>query len=182
MDRWSWESAGGVLDDPSDVEDAFQATFLVLVKKAASLRNRDLLANWLYGVALKVARRARKTASKRRAREKTETTEAVMPEPIAGMDVDEPGELRVILDDEIARLPEKFRTPVLLCYLQGLTHDQAAERIHCPVGTVRSRLAKAGAIVPLRAVLHVEEPLTSAGFPRCGPTARCAWLPKCRTC
>jgi RNA polymerase sigma factor (sigma-70 family) len=132
-----------VLDDPSDVEDAFQATFLILVKKAASLRNRDLLANWLYGVALKVARRARKTASRRRAREKTERTEAVMPGPGVGNGVDEPGELRAILDDEIARLPEKFRTPVLLCYLQGLTHDQAAERIACPVGTVRSRLAKA---------------------------------------
>ena len=128
-----------VLDDPSDVEDAFQATFLVLVKRAGALRDRELLANWLYGVALKVARRARGTAARRRVREKHEETEAIMPEPGG----DDQSELRAILDDEIARLPEKFRAPVLLCYLQGLTHDQAADRMKCPVGTVRSRLSKA---------------------------------------
>ena len=132
-----------LLDDPTDVEDAFQATFLILVKKAGTLRARDLLANWLYGVALRVAKRARLNAARRRAREKPgfEAEEAAMPQ--SGASVDDLGELRALLDEEVAQLPEKFRVPVLLCYLQGLTHDEAAARMRCPVGTVRSRLAKA---------------------------------------
>ncbi len=127
-----------LLDDPHDVEDAFQATFLVLVKKARAIRDRDLLANWLYGVALQVARRSRRDRTRRRSRERCDLQDDVL----ATSSEADLGELRVELDAEVARLPVRFRTPIVLCYFEGLTHDQAAERLGCPVGTVRSRMAK----------------------------------------
>ncbi|MGP0067374.1 MAG: RNA polymerase sigma factor [Isosphaeraceae bacterium] len=127
-----------LLDDPHDVEDAFQATFLVLVKKARMLRDRDLLASWLYGVALRVATRSRRDRTRRRSRERSDIAADVsMP-----ADDIERRELWSVLDAEVARLPARFRTPIVLCYFEGLTHDQAAERIGCPVGTVRSRMSK----------------------------------------
>ena len=128
------------LDDPSDVEDAFQATFLILVRKARAIRDRDHLGPWLYGVAQKVAARARTQAKHRRARERTGThreAEAMTP---PGSEA-EGRELRAALDEELGRLPEKYRAPILLCYLEGLTHEEAAARLHWPVGTVRSRMA-----------------------------------------
>ncbi len=141
-----------LLDDPHDVEDAFQATFLVLVRRAASLRDRDLLSNWLYGVALRVASRARRDRARRRIREHSDLEDRLA----ATEDDSELGELRPLLDSEIARLPERFRTPIVLCYFEGLTHDQAAERLRCPVGTVRSRMAKARDLLRTR--------LTRRGF------------------
>jgi RNA polymerase sigma factor (sigma-70 family) len=121
------------LVDPRDVEDAFQATFLVLVRKAGSIRDPRLVGNWLYGVAARVSSRARAQAIRRKGREGE------------WMDVADPGpsddSLRAVLDEEIARLPEKYRRPLVLCYLEGLTHDEAADRLRCPVGTVRSRMA-----------------------------------------
>ena len=128
-----------LLDDPHDVEDAFQATFLVLVRRADSLRDRDLLANWLYGVALRIATRCRRDRATRRVRERS----AGETEPVTCTEEDGLGELRTVIDVEVARLPERFRLPLVLCYFEGLTHDQAAERLGCPVGTVRSRMAKA---------------------------------------
>jgi RNA polymerase sigma factor (sigma-70 family) len=128
-----------LLNDPQDVEDAFQATFLVLVKKAGSLRDRELLSNWLYGVAFRVATRSRRDRSRRQLRERPVAAEPSM----ARSDDADGHELRVLLDAEIRRLPEKFRTPIILCYFEGMTHDEAAERLACPVGTVRSRMAKA---------------------------------------
>jgi RNA polymerase sigma factor (sigma-70 family) len=127
-----------LLADPHDVEDAFQATFLVLVRRAGSLRDRELLSNWLYGVALRVASRARRDRARRRVRERPEC----MDEPSLPPEDSNLGELRSVLDAEVARLPERFRAPIVLCYFEGLTHDQAAERLRCPVGTVRSRMAK----------------------------------------
>ncbi len=127
-----------LLEDPNDVEDAFQATFLVLVKKARSLRDRDLLANWLYGVALRVATRSRRDRTRRRIRDRTVDRDNV----VFDTNDHDRDELRTVLDGEVARLPAKFRTPIVLCYLEGLTHDQAAERLRCPVGTIRSRMAK----------------------------------------
>jgi RNA polymerase sigma factor (sigma-70 family) len=128
-----------LLDHPQDVEDAFQATFLVLVKKAESLRERDLLGNWLYGVAFRVASRSRRDRSRRQSRERPVSVEMAM-----GHSDDTGGrDLRLLLDAEVRRLPEKFRVPILLCYFEGMTHDEAAERLACPVGTVRSRMAKA---------------------------------------
>ncbi|MHB1558503.1 MAG: RNA polymerase sigma factor [Isosphaeraceae bacterium] len=128
-----------LLNDPHDVEDAFQATFLVLVRRAGELRDRDLLASWLYGVALRVATRCRRDRGRRRAREAGgERVDVAIQEP----DDSGLGELRGVIDAEVARLPERFRAPIVLCYFEGMTHDQAAERLGCPVGTVRSRMSK----------------------------------------
>ena len=125
------------LRDSGDVEDAFQATFLILVKKAGQIRDRDGLVPWLYGVARRVATRARTDAAKRRDRERAgATVEAESAPPDADR-----REFRAVIDEELNRLPEKYRTPILLCYLEGLTHEEAAAQLRWPVGTVRSRMA-----------------------------------------
>jgi RNA polymerase sigma factor (sigma-70 family) len=126
------------LSNPDDVADAFQATFLVLVRRAGSIRHRALLGNWLYGVATKVARRAR---SKVWSQGQFERLGFDPPEFFAP-DGDEPGKADDyrVLHDELARLPEKYRSPLVLCYFEGQTHEQAAERLRWPVGTVRGRL------------------------------------------
>ncbi|MDB5352713.1 MAG: polymerase sigma factor, sigma-70 family [Planctomycetota bacterium] len=130
-----------ILTDPHAAEDAFQATFLVLVKRAGSIRDRDLLGNWLYGVSLRVAKRARADLAKRRSREK-EGAE-VITELIGDRPAFDDPELGPILHEELARLPQKYRDPVVLCYLDGRTHEQAAELLRWPVGTVKGRLARA---------------------------------------
>jgi RNA polymerase sigma factor (sigma-70 family) len=126
-----------MLRDPRDIEDAFQATFLVLIRRAPRIQDRRLLANWLYGVAYRVAFRARGDLLRRRERE---ASLADIEVPAA----EEPqrDEVAPHLDQELRRLPAKYRDLLVLCYLRGLTHDQAAEHLHCPVGTVRSRLAR----------------------------------------
>jgi RNA polymerase sigma factor (sigma-70 family) len=129
-----------VLRDPEDVEDAFQATFLVLVRRAGSLRDRDLLGNWLFGVASRVALRARVVAARRQAAEGARPP-VDPPAPGDGDHADlESGRM---LHEEVRRLPEKYRVPVLLCYLEGLTHEEAARQLGWPVGTVKGRLARA---------------------------------------
>ena len=129
-----------VLDDPHDVADAFQTTFLILVKKARSIRDRDVLGTWLYGVARRVAVRAKVNARRRRTRERAGAE---------GLDVEQPradrleaNELRSLIDAELERLPSRYRQPVILCDLEGQTHEQAAAQIGCPVGTVKSRLSR----------------------------------------
>ena len=129
----------GVLDDPHDVEDAFQATFLILVKKAALVRDRDLLGQWLYGVARRVSLRARSETSKRRAKERPEVDAA---EPVATLDA-ELRELQVLIREEVDHLSSNDRLAVVLCYLEGLTHEEAADRLGWPVGTVKGRLSRA---------------------------------------
>ncbi len=120
-----------------DAEDAFQATFLVLARKAAAIRRPELLANWLYGVAYRTAARARADASRRRAREQTAAVSAVVlpSSDIVWQD------LRPVLDEEVQRLPAKYRAAFVLCYLEGRTNEEAARQIGCPKGTVLSRLA-----------------------------------------
>jgi RNA polymerase sigma factor (sigma-70 family) len=126
------------LRDPRDIEDAFQATFLILVRKAPTIRDRGHLSNWLYGVAYRVARRVRAQTLRRRNREiGVENLEAA-----AIPETSERLETGSVLDQELNRLPSKYRVPLILCYLKGLTHDQAAVELACPVGTVRSRLAR----------------------------------------
>lgn len=127
-----------MLRDPRDVEDAFQATFLVLVRKAPAIRDRTLLGNWLYGVAFRVARRTRARTLRRRDRE----APAGWVDLAAGPEPAIPSEAEPLLDQELNRLPEKYRAPLVLCYLRGRTHDQAAQELRCPVGTVRSRMAR----------------------------------------
>ncbi len=129
-----------VLRDPHDVEDAFQATFLVLVRKADSIGERDLLGPWLYGVAHRVALKARGQAARRRKREGTAADAEADPGRVA----EAPWiDLRPVLHEELNRLPEKYRRPVVLCHLQGLTHAEAAQELAWPVGTVSVRLSRA---------------------------------------
>jgi RNA polymerase sigma factor (sigma-70 family) len=130
-----------MLSDPHAADDAFQATFLVLVKRARSIRDRDLLGNWLYGVALKVAKRSRADRAKRRNREQEGA--AVMSEPIGESPSFEDLDLGPILHEELARLPEKYRAPMVLCFLDGQTCEEAAERLGWPVGTVKGRVSRA---------------------------------------
>ena len=127
-----------LLGDAHDADDAFQATFLVLVRKADSIRDQDLLGNWLYGVALRVARRARLQASRRGPQS------AEMPDmAISGTQAEaDRGEVRQVLDEELSRLPRKYRVPMVLCYLEGKTNEATARSLHCPPGTVKTRLAK----------------------------------------
>ena len=130
-----------ILHDEHDVEDAFQATFLVLVSRAKAIRDGDLLGHWIYGVAHRVAVRARANAARRYVHEQNLTAARAGVEPPSRDG--ERRELRAVLDDELARLPEPLRAPLVLCHLEGLTHDEAARRLRWPVGTVRSRLARA---------------------------------------
>jgi RNA polymerase sigma factor (sigma-70 family) len=126
-----------VLGHAQDAEDAFQATFLVLARNAAAGFRPQVLGGWLYGVACRTAQKVRGQAAKRREKERQA---ARMP----SVDPDSDAvwaDLRPVLDEEINGLPEKYRVPFVLCYLQGKTNEQAAELLGCPKGTVLSRLA-----------------------------------------
>ncbi len=127
------------LGDPHDAQDAFQATFLVLARKAGTVRKTDSLASWLHGVALRIALRARADAARRSKYERRGAAlRAEEPGRVAG-----PYESWPDLHEEVARLPHRYREPVVLCYLEGLTTEAAASRIGCPRGTVLSRLSRA---------------------------------------
>jgi len=128
-----------LLRDAQDAEDACQATFLILVRKADSLCERDLLGNWLYGVAYRIAVRARATRSRRKAVERAAGEKAARA-PAAGPPDQELGWL---LHEELRRLPDKYRRPVILCYLEGKTNEEAARLLRWPVGTVKGRLTRA---------------------------------------
>jgi RNA polymerase sigma factor (sigma-70 family) len=128
-----------VLRDAHTAEDAFQATFLVLARKAASLSQPELLGHWLHGVAYRTAVKARTEAARRRAQEQ----QAVLTQEIAGDDDFLWRDLRAVLDEEVNRLPNRYRVPVVLCYLQGQTNAEAARRLGCSRGTVATLLARA---------------------------------------
>jgi RNA polymerase sigma factor (sigma-70 family) len=129
----------GVLRDRHDAEDAFQATFLILARRAGSIRKRESVASWLYGVALRVASEARSAAARRRARErKAVKASAPVSEPAGGDRFD----VAPMVREEVNKLPGRYREPVVLCVLQGLTHEEAARQLGWPVGTVKSRLAR----------------------------------------
>ena len=135
-----------VLSNSHEAEDAFQATFLVLARKAATIARRETLANWLYGVALRTAKDARSRTLRRQAREEHLTKLRVVCAP--GEDRVE--ELRAILDEELARLPSRLRAPVLLCELGALSRQEAAKRLGIPEGTLSSRLARAKVLLRKR--------------------------------
>jgi RNA polymerase sigma factor (sigma-70 family) len=127
-----------VLGDAHEAEDAFQATFLILARKATSVIRREKVASWLHGVACRTAREARGRALRRRARE-----ERVSKSPrIEPPDHDCVSELRAILDEELARLPLRYRGAIVLCELEGLSRQEAAQRLGIPEGTLSSRLAR----------------------------------------
>jgi RNA polymerase sigma factor (sigma-70 family) len=121
-----------------DAEDAFQATFLVLAREARAIRKHTSLASWLHGVAYRVARDARKSCERRRTHE-----EAAASEPAAAS-TDDVGwkELRSILDEELMSIPERWRAPLVLCYLEGLTQDEAAVRLGQTKSTFRRNLER----------------------------------------
>src|SRR6516162_4309165 len=134
-----WGVCRRVLRNYHDAEDAFQATFLVFVRKSASIASRELLANWLYGVAHQTALKARATVAKRRTRERQVTE---MPEPeVTHQEVWH--DLQPVLDEELSRLPDKYRVPIVLCDLEGKTRKEAAQLVGWPEGTVAGRLATA---------------------------------------
>jgi RNA polymerase sigma factor (sigma-70 family) len=126
-----------------DAEDVFQATFLVLSRKAGGLRVKEAVGPWLFGVARRLALRARRQRHERLGRE-------VRPSAVTAGDP--PDELtlheaREVLDEELARLPERVRGPLVLCYLEGLTRDEAARRLGCPLGTLKARLERGRAVL-----------------------------------
>ncbi len=132
-----------VLGDRHEAEDAFQATFLVLASRARSIRRGDSVGSWLHGVALRVANRARWRAARRRHHERRHAEMNAATGADGAGAHRPPDDVDRVLHEEIGRLPEKYRRPVVLCYLEGLTHDQAADQLGWPVGTVRRRLAGA---------------------------------------
>jgi RNA polymerase sigma factor (sigma-70 family) len=129
-----------VLRDADRAEDAFQATFLVLVRKAASIGRPGRLGNWLYGVAYRTALKARGRRDRLWAREKPLVD--VTPAEAAVNPADRE-ELLAALDEELHRLPERYRSPVVLCYLQGKTREEAARTLGCPRETLATRLLRA---------------------------------------
>ena len=159
---------GHVLGDKHGAEDAFQATFLVLARKSASIRRPESLGNWLYGVALRTAWEAKMRDGRRRQLESPTPGDGHR-EP--ALDSGPPDEALICreeleaLHEEVSRLPERYRVPVVLCELEGLTYQEVADRMHCPVSTIGVRLARARerlrvrmirrGIVPAAALTHV---------------------------
>jgi RNA polymerase sigma factor (sigma-70 family) len=138
-----------VLHNAHDAEDAFQATFLVLARKAHSILRRGALGSWLYGVAFRVALKARAAAVRRRKHERR----AARPEGRSGPDGPW-DEVRPILDEEVNRLPDKYRRPVVLCYFEGKTYQEAALLLGWPAGTASVRLARARELLRNRLALR----------------------------
>ncbi|MBL8793886.1 MAG: RNA polymerase sigma factor [Planctomycetia bacterium] len=126
-----------MLSDRNDADDAFQATFCVLVRKAHTITKGESVGSWLYQVAYHAAAKARAAAGRRRARENYHPNldTAALAAP-----ADDASELRPALDEAVNRLPEKYRRPIVLCYLEGKSNEEAAREIGCPVGTVWTRL------------------------------------------
>src|SRR5262245_57299558 len=127
-----WDTCRRVLRHDQDAEDAFQACFLALARKASSIRQFPSLASWLYRVAHRAALSARTRPGHAESRSDLDEVACIRPDQ---------GELRLCLDEEIERLPQRYREPFVLCYLQGLTTDEAAEVLGCPRGTVGTRVA-----------------------------------------
>jgi RNA polymerase sigma factor (sigma-70 family) len=128
-----------VLRHQQDAEDAFQATFLVLARRATAVRKPASLGSWLHGVAYRLALKARARSADRQRR----TQQLPVPAEATSMDDLTWRELREVLHEELARLPESFRVPVLLCYFEGRTQDEAARQLGCAKATVKDRLARA---------------------------------------
>ncbi len=142
-----------VLGDAHDAEDAFQATFLVLVRNASAIRKRQSLASWLHGVASRIAHKTRARSTRQRTRERQVLPPGPHADPFETLAVKE---LRAALDEEIERLPDKYRTPLVLCYLAEKTHEQAAGELGWPKSSLTARLTRARQLLQRR--------LTRRGF------------------
>jgi RNA polymerase sigma factor (sigma-70 family) len=134
-----WGVCRRILLDAHRAEDAFQATFLILLRKAGAIKRQERLASWLYGVAVRVALEARGQATRRQERERMVPEFATVEAPKEAVDRD----LCAILDEEVQRLPARYREPVVLCYFQAKTNAEAAALLGWPEGTVFGRLARA---------------------------------------
>jgi RNA polymerase sigma factor (sigma-70 family) len=128
-----------------DAEDAFQATFLILVRKGATLNRPRQVAGWLHGVAVRVSLRVRADLARRRRKEVAMSTDPQVPVP-----PEDQTDVRRILDEELDKLPDKYRLPIVLCELEGLTLNQAARRLGWPKGTVAGRLSRGREILRRR--------------------------------
>jgi RNA polymerase sigma factor (sigma-70 family) len=137
-----------ILQHDQDTEDSFQATFAVLARKAANITKHDSVASWLYKVAYRIALRARAAKARRRTQEMQTPPRSCYHEFSDVIQC----ELRQVLDEEVQRLPEKYRAPILLCYLQGQTNEEAAALLHCPTGTIKVRLMRGREILRKRLV------------------------------
>jgi RNA polymerase sigma factor (sigma-70 family) len=146
-----WGVCRRVLRNHGDAEDAFQATFLVLVRRAASILPRDMVGNWLYGVAHQTALKARATMAKRQAREKRL---GEMPEPAVVTQPDLWRDLELLLDQELSCLKDKYRAALVLCDLEGKSRKQAAHQLQIPEGTLSSRLTTARTLLAKRLARH----------------------------
>jgi RNA polymerase sigma factor (sigma-70 family) len=144
-----WNICRHILPSHHDAEDAFQATFLVLVRKAGSIASPDMLANWLYGVAHRTALKASAAAGNRQAREREV---AEMPQPQAEDNLW--SNLLPVLDHELSRLPDKYRAAIVLCDLEGKTRKEAARLLRLPEGTVASRLTRGRTMLAKRLGRH----------------------------
>jgi RNA polymerase sigma factor (sigma-70 family) len=134
--------------DMATVDDVFQSTFLVLVRNARSIRNADVLGDWLYSVAHRIAVRTKGQLVRRGSRDVNAVDILVDPRTRA-FDLDISETLR-LLHDELNRLPSRLREPILLCHFEGLTYEAAANRLQCPLGTFKSRLGKGKAVLRSR--------------------------------
>jgi RNA polymerase sigma factor (sigma-70 family) len=172
-----WGVCRRLLTRAEDAEDAFQATFLILARRADSLQRRELLANWLFGVARRSALTMRAKAARRARQERSchEVPEVPTP-PVVPWD-----DVRAVVDEELARMPTKYRLPLLLCALEGMTQAEAGKSLGWPTGTVsarlsrgrqllRTRLARRGVTAPATALVAV---LGAAGLPQRATAAVC---------
>lgn len=128
-----------VLRNSHDAEDAFQATFLVLVRRAASVVPRELVGNWLYGVAYRTAMKAKAMSTRRQVKERA-AADRIDSDPRLDESWDD---LQTLLDEELSALPDKYRVPIVLCDLEGKTHKEAARQLGWPEGTLSTRLVAA---------------------------------------
>ena len=132
-----------ILGNSHDAEDAFQATFLVLARKAASIARRELVAGWLYAVARQTAKKARALKARKQTHER-QVAHMIEPEMVPH----DPWDDRLqLFDEELSRLPDRYRLPIILCELEGKTHQEAARHLGWPIGTVSGRLSRARTIL-----------------------------------
>jgi RNA polymerase sigma factor (sigma-70 family) len=142
--RMVWRVCRSLVPDDHDAEDAFQATFLVLIRKAGSLGVRQTLGPWLYAVANRVGMSARAASLRRRTMERAAASRMLIESDSRSTQrSSEIAEIGVMLNEELMHLPERFRAAVVLCDLEGLSYQQAAMRLNVPLGTLQSRLARA---------------------------------------
>jgi RNA polymerase sigma factor (sigma-70 family) len=137
-----------ILENEHDAEDAFQATFLVLSRKAASVKKRDSVGSWLFGVANHAATNQKRSRARRRSHE-SQAGQASVIDPLSAVTLREG---QAILNEELSRLPEKYRAPLVLCSLEGSTRDETARQLGLPLGTLKSRLEQARKLLRARLV------------------------------